>query len=84
MKYLKLFEGRTPSSPFGNKEVCYKQYRSSQADTYYTEIIHIPSDDESGLYIEAQVDKDTSEKTVIKCGTYKKEGAFTKYNNFKG
>jgi hypothetical protein len=40
MKYLKLFEGRTSSSPFGNKEVCYKQYRSSQSDTYYTEIVH--------------------------------------------
>jgi hypothetical protein len=84
MKHLKLFEGRNSSSPFGNKEVCYKQKRSLQANSYYTEIVHIPTDDETGLYIEAQIDKLSEEKTVIKCGTYKKEGAFIKYTNFKG
>ena len=86
MKYLKLFEGRTPSSPFGNKSLCYKETRSRQTDPYYTEIIHIPGEDgdEAGLYIESQVTKENGDKIIIKCGTYKKDGISYVYTRYKG
>ena len=81
MKYLKLFEGRLPSSPFGNKEVCFKKNWSRTQEDFYTEMIHIPNvdDDNSGLYVETQVNKLTSERTIIKCGTYQLDGSSVRY-----
>ena len=83
MKYLKLFEGRN-TGKFGNKEVCYKQKKSAQEDSYYIEMVHIPGPDgeESGTYIEYQVDKTTYEQTIVKCGTYKVDG-FRVYYKYK-
>lgn len=79
MKYLKLFESRTSSSPYGNKEICYKKKQSRPDDSYYIEMVHIPSDNNSGLYIEYQVDKLTEEKIILKCGLYQREGLVTRY-----